>query len=210
MARCARIIIWSLALSLPTPLAFLTPLCWVPLKSPHFAAATHEPSGGSSASAAWPSGRAEMPNERGGSPQRQLALCCRRILLPRDIVAVPSAGRDAVAREAASMLLRTAPAGPPVQHFHTSTGASFVSLQSRSTIALIAPILAREWLLSCHACIISIRCMHMAGVGSRRLAGLAACAAVCVWPRLPHATCRNVQILFLRGALRPRTLCYAS
>ena len=75
-------------------------------------AATHEPSGGSSASAAWPSGRAEMPIERGGSPQRQLALCCRRILLPRDIVAVPSAGRDAVAREAAStLLLRTAPAG---------------------------------------------------------------------------------------------------
>ena len=27
VARCARIIIWSLALSLPTPLAFLTPLC---------------------------------------------------------------------------------------------------------------------------------------------------------------------------------------
>jgi hypothetical protein len=32
----------------------------------------------------------------------------------------------------------------PVQfYFHTSIGASFVSLQSRSTIALIAPILAR-------------------------------------------------------------------
>jgi hypothetical protein len=37
VARCARIIIWSLALSLPTPLAFLAPLCWVPLKTPHFA-----------------------------------------------------------------------------------------------------------------------------------------------------------------------------
>ena len=37
VAHCARIMFWSLALSLPTPLAFLTPLCWVPLKTPHFA-----------------------------------------------------------------------------------------------------------------------------------------------------------------------------
>ena len=45
VARCARIIIWSLALSLPTPLAFLTPLCWVPLKTPHFAS-SHPPAAG--------------------------------------------------------------------------------------------------------------------------------------------------------------------
>eukprot|EP01046_Picozoa_sp_COSAG06_P000844 COSAG06_NODE_24_length_32981_cov_25.509671_20_plen_132_part_00 len=59
--------------------------------------------------AAWPSGRADA--DRGGSRSRcgSLRYATDGLLLSRDTTAaVPSAGRDAAAREAAS----TAPAGP--------------------------------------------------------------------------------------------------